>query len=91
MPDRWRWALGLAVVAAGVAIVSTLVMGGAFTGTDTVATQALADQGVTPWFPSLTAWGPRTERILFAVQAGLGGGLLGYFLGALRERRRKAG
>ncbi|WP_394277607.1 energy-coupling factor ABC transporter substrate-binding protein [Luteococcus sp.] len=62
----------------------------AFAGTDSVVTEMLADNGVTPWFEPLFEPGSgEVESGLFALQAGLGGGLLGYALGNLRGRHQQ--
>lgn len=63
--------------------------GEAFAGTDSVATEVLEDTDYEPWFEPL--WEPGSGEIesgIFAMQAALGGGVLGYALGALKNRRR---
>lgn len=87
----------LLLVAAAVAVFAlTLVIGtsrGDFTGTDAAATDAIAavDPDYEPWFtPLWTQPGGEVESGLFALQAGLGAGVLGFALGSLRERRRAA-
>lgn len=62
-----------------------------FVGTDSAATQQIeADHpDYTPWFEPLFA--PSSGEIesgLFALQAAIGGVVLGYCFGALRSRRR---
>ncbi len=60
-----------------------------FGGTDAAVTEMLEDQGHEPWFePLFSPSSSEVESGLFAMQAALGAGVLGYCLGALRGRRR---
>lgn len=86
----------LAVVALAVA---PLAMGAGdgeqepFTGADGQAQSAITenDPGYEPWFESLyTPPSKEIESGLFALQAALGAGVLGYCLGVVRTRRRLA-
>lgn len=85
------------LVAVVVIFVSALVIGDqvskdrdvSFVGTDSAATVAIADTGYEPWWQPVTTLAPEVESGLFALQAAIGAGLLGFFLGTLRERRRR--
>lgn len=88
---------GLLLLATLVLIAVTLVIGAragapgeGFAGTDATVTTALQDQGHRPWFaPVFSPGSGEIESGLFAVQAAVGAGLLGYCIGALRSRGRR--
>jgi cobalt/nickel transport protein len=62
-----------------------------FGGADTAAKQALTDRGIEPWFePLIEPPGTETESLLFALQAGVGAGVIGYFLGLKHGEARSA-
>lgn len=89
------WAL-LALAALVVAIALVLGARAAageeepFGGTDAAVTEQIEEDGHEPWFePIIAPAGGEIESGLFALQAGLGGIVLGYAVGVLRERRRR--
>lgn len=90
------WAMALVAAAiVGIFLISFLGAdtsdapeGEAFGGTDSAATEALEEQGKEPWFqPVFEPGSGEVESGLFALQAALGAGVLGYVGGRLHERR----
>ncbi len=61
-----------------------------FSGTDATVTEMIeSGHEAEPWFENLFSPAPEIESGLFAMQAGLGAGILGFALGRL-SRPRKA-
>ncbi len=101
-PRPWlNWLLVAAIVA--IFVISFVVApkpsgddAEAFSGTDSVVTETLQEEGTEPWFkPIFEPGSGEIESGLFALQAALGAGVLGFALGNLRgrsaERVRQAG
>lgn len=89
------WVLvGLIAVACAITVFSLLYgsrAGGEFEGADGQAegTISAVSPQYEPWFEPLAPELPgEVESGLFALQAGIGGGIVGYGLGVLRTRTR---
>lgn len=83
------------LIAAAVAIIAAPLvlpgLGGDFKGSDDLGTAAIlqARPGYQPWVQPL--WKPpsgEVESLLFALQAALGAGFLGYVIGRRQSSRR---
>jgi cobalt/nickel transport protein len=88
-----NWLLVLAVVA--LAAVPLLFVGSdtEFGGADGLAAERIETEnpGFEPWFSPLFEPAAETASGLFALQAAIGAGVLGYVFGVARTRRRLAG
>lgn len=93
MRSRSAVNLLLALAAAATLVVAFWVGSprGDFGGTDATATTAIEEGNPTysPWFhPLWEPGGGEVESGLFALQAALGAGVVGFALGTYRERRK---
>lgn len=94
---RFAWVnlvLVLAVLALAVVPLAFGLGSGAepFSGADALAEQAIVDDhpDYEPWFsPIYEPPSAEMESALFALQAALGAGLLGYYFGVARTRQRQ--
>ena len=95
MREQKRWVTVVLLLALVGIFVVSFALGNrpfgdeeTFAGTDSVVTGILEeDHGVTPWFiPVFEPGSGEIESGLFALQAALGAGILGYALGNLRGR-----
>lgn len=82
----------LLVLVVGLAVVPLLLSPGAeFGGADGQAEEAIVEinPSYTPWFSSF--WEPPSgeiESLLFALQAALGAGFVGFYLGYVVKRKK---
>ena len=78
--------LGVAVLA----VIALILNGGAdFAGTDVKILGELERTDYKPWFAAI--WEPpsaEVESFLFALQAGIGAGFIGYFFGYMQGRKK---
>jgi cobalt/nickel transport protein len=83
---NWLLVLGV-VLLAGVPL---LVTGSdtEFAGADGAAVERIDESGYQPWFAPLFEPSPEVASGLFALQAAIGGAVLGYVFGVARTRRR---
>lgn len=81
-----NWVLVLVVVV--LAALPLVLVDGEFGGADGVAVEQIDATGYQPWSAPLFEPAAETASGLFALQAALGAGVLGYVLGVLRTRSR---
>jgi cobalt/nickel transport protein len=87
-----NWLLVAAVLV--IAAVPVLFVGGEFSGSDGQAEAAItaSHPDYEPWFsPLYEPPSGEVESGLFALQAALGAGVVGYYFGVARTRRRSSG
>ncbi|MCA1909282.1 MAG: energy-coupling factor ABC transporter substrate-binding protein [Magnetospirillum sp.] len=89
MSVRMNWLLvGLAALIAAAPMI--LGIEGEYGGADDQAKTAIEESGYQPWFSSI--WEPPSGEVasmLFALQAALGAGVVGYVVGRLHGRRER--
>lgn len=90
--NNWLLIVGVILLAVlGLVIGNILIPGSEFGGADGQAEEVIAsiDPNVEPWFSPI--WEPpggETESLLFALQAALGGGIVGYVIGLKRGQKK---
>jgi cobalt/nickel transport protein len=83
----------LAVVVALAVLPLLIIRDSEFSGADGAAETAITEiaPDYEPWFaPLIELPGGETESLLFALQAAIGAGVIGYFFGLKRGQRQKA-
>ncbi|MEL7210622.1 MAG: energy-coupling factor ABC transporter substrate-binding protein [Actinomycetota bacterium] len=92
------WATALTVAAIAALVIGPLVLtrssASEYQGVDALAVEEAQriDPDHEPWFtPVWSPPGTETESLLFALQAALGAGVIGYIAGSLRTRSRQLG
>ncbi|OAN44556.1 cobalt ABC transporter substrate-binding protein CbiN [Chloroflexus islandicus] len=92
-PLPWPVVVALWLVVIGLAIAPILLIRDTeFGGADAAAEAAIVEMApdYQPWFaPLFEPPGSETESLLFALQAGLGAGVIGYFFGWQHGRRQR--
>ncbi|MFF2912340.1 energy-coupling factor ABC transporter substrate-binding protein [Paenibacillus sp. NPDC057934] len=90
MSAKWKNAWMFLVVVLLV-VLPLLFVEGEFGGADDAAEGAITeiDPSYTPWFKPLTELPGETESMLFALQAAIGAGVIGYTIGLLKGRQGK--
>ncbi|OMF92126.1 energy-coupling factor ABC transporter substrate-binding protein [Paenibacillus sp. FSL R7-0337] len=88
MSNRWKNGLMLLVVILLV-ILPLLLVNGEFGGADDAAEGVITEinPDYKPWFKPLTELPGETEGMLFALQAAIGAGVIGYTLGLLKGKQ----
>lgn len=86
LSSRWLWLLLLALIV--VPFVGPWSDGAEFIGTDSIAQIHIENSNpdYQPWFSSVFQAIGEVESFLFAAQAAIGAGALGYFIGLVRGR-----
>jgi cobalt/nickel transport protein len=91
---RWVSLLLMGIVVVLAAAPLLFIHDSAFSGSDDAASSVIEQlhPGYQPWArPLWTPPGGETESLLFALQAALGAGAIGYYFGLKRGRRMAGG
>ncbi|MBO9317194.1 MAG: energy-coupling factor ABC transporter substrate-binding protein [Chloroflexus sp.] len=92
-PLSWPVVMILSLIVVALAVAPLLLIRDTeFGGADAAAAQAITEVNpdYTPWVvPPFEPPGSETESLLFALQAGLGAGVIGYFFGWQHGRRQQ--
>ncbi|WP_239615603.1 energy-coupling factor ABC transporter substrate-binding protein [Cohnella mopanensis] len=74
-----------------LAVVPLIVVNGEFGGADNAAEALIQEIHPTyvPWFSSFFELPAETESMLFALQAAIGAGVIGYVIGYFKGKSRK--
>ncbi len=88
MKDRYKYALAIVLMVAIFAIPFIISPNAKFGGADVAGSAAIQEQQPDYQRWALPLWQPppETESMLFALQAALGAGLIGYFIGHEKAR-----
>jgi cobalt/nickel transport protein len=84
---NWLLVVGVVLLAAVPIVIGSDTE---FGGADGVAMERIDESDYRPWFAPLFEPAAETASGLFALQAAIGGGVLGYVFGVARTRRRYA-
>jgi cobalt/nickel transport protein len=89
-PKQHNWLLAIAVIT--LAVLPLVFVRGEFSGSDGQAEEAIAELHPTyqPWFkPFFEPASGEIESLLFATQAALGAGTIGYVIGLYKGRSQR--
>ncbi|MFB7814769.1 energy-coupling factor ABC transporter substrate-binding protein [Paenibacillus chitinolyticus] len=87
----WKKNVWILVVVVLLAVLPLIFVKGEFGGADGAAEEAIQEIAPTyePWFASLMEPPAETESMLFALQAALGAGFIGYVIGLYKGKASK--
>ncbi len=86
-PKQYNWLLAIAVIT--LAVVPLIFVRGEYKGSDDQGEDAIKELNADykPWFkPFFEPASPEIESLLFASQAALGAGVIGYVIGRYKGR-----